>query len=99
MTTSTRLDRLRNIQFLHVLERASMEVIRAEILEDRTCFRRTEADTLLAHHPLDGFFPSFGCGPLPGNTQEISFIVFGVADAALADDQLIGDRDAQFVSA
>jgi hypothetical protein len=41
----------------------------AQILEDRSRFHRGEAHALLPHHPLDGFFPSFGCGTLPGDAQ------------------------------
>ena len=71
-------------------------VIGGQIFQDRARFIRRQADAAQTHHALDGFFPAFRRGALPGDAQHVALFVFGVASPALGDYQLTGDRNALF---
>ncbi len=71
-------------------------MVGAEILDDRFRLHGSQRNAVQANHSLQCFLPLLRRSALPGNAQQISLGVLGVAAATFGDHQRVNNRDAFF---
>ena len=71
-------------------------VIGRQVFDDSARFLRGDGEAVEADHALERFLPTFRRGAFPGDAGEVAFLIFGVAGAALGDDERVCDGDAFF---